>query len=110
MFGVVLLRSALIWGPFAASCNDLGVLLLRSAWIWGRFAAFCNDMGVLLPRSALIWGHFAAFCVDFCQFAAFCIDVGPFCYVLHRSCVNLLRSALITRQNVTFCIGLGFIL
>ena len=53
--GVVLRRSATIYGRFAAFCNDLGsfccvlqrfgFVLLRSATIWVRFAAFCNDLG-----------------------------------------------------------------
>ena len=36
-------------------CKDWGVILLRSASIWGRVAAFCNDLAVVLLRSALIW-------------------------------------------------------
>ncbi len=59
-----MLRSALIWGRFAAFCIDLGpfcsvlhefgVVLRRSALIGGRFAALCLNLG--------IWGRFAAFC------------------------------------------------
>ncbi len=43
----------------------IGAFLLRSAFIWGHFAALCIDLGVIfLLRSALIWHHFASFCSD----------------------------------------------
>ena len=118
-FGVVLLRSATMWGPFAAFYNVVkafccivqrcGVVLGRSATMWCHFAPSCNDVVLIRQRrsscsrvgphslenvrAALIW----------CRFAAFCNDVVSFCGVLQRFGAGLLFSAMIWCHFAAFC-------
>ena len=110
-FGVVLLRSATMWGPFAAFYNDVkafccvvqrcGVVLGRSATMWCRFAPSCNDVVLILQRrssfsrvgphslenerAALIWR----------RFAVFCNGLGSFWCVVSLFGVVVLRSLLL---------------
>ena len=64
-FCVNLLRSAPIWGQFAAfciDCDDVVSKSLRPASIWGQFAAFWTDLGPIrcvLARGGS-WADFRA--------------------------------------------------
>ena len=73
--GGVLLRSALIGGHCAAVCSDLvlilqqiAAVLLRPAIISGPFCCVLYQFGGVVLRSALIWCHFAAFCIILMSF------------------------------------------
>ena len=83
-FGVVLLRSALIWSRFAAFC-----IILRSfcrvLHDLGSFCCVLQRFGVLLLRSALIWGRHAPFCSDF---------VSSCCALQRFGAVLLLSAAI----------------